>query len=120
MGKYKNILITGADGFIGSHLTEMLVKKGYVVKALAQYNSFNNWGWLEEIDNKDQVEVVTGDIRDPYFCKEITKDILEVEKIQPSKDEFISLLKKFKNMKKLYRLTKDNQYKYNSLLKNLF
>ena len=75
MGKYKNILITGADGFIGSHLTEMLVKKGYVVKALAQYNSFNNWGWLEEIDNKDQVEVVTGDIRDPYFCKEITKDI---------------------------------------------
>jgi len=42
------VLITGADGFIGSHLTEMLVAKGYQVKALSQYNSFNNWGWLED------------------------------------------------------------------------
>lgn len=44
----KTILVTGADGFIGSHLTEMLIKKGCKVKALSQYNSFNYWGWLEE------------------------------------------------------------------------
>ena len=71
----KNILITGAEGFIGSHLTELLVAKGYQVKALSQYNSFNNWGWLEDIDCKDKVEVITGDIRDPHYCKNITKDI---------------------------------------------
>ena len=70
-----NILVTGADGFIGSHLTEMLVAQGYQVKALSQYNSFNNWGWLEGIECKDKIEVLTGDIRDPYFCKLITKDV---------------------------------------------
>jgi len=69
------ILVTGADGFIGSHLTEMLVARGYQVKALSQYNSFNNWGWLEGIDSKDMVEILTGDIRDPYFCKYITQDV---------------------------------------------
>jgi len=68
-------LITGADGFIGSHLTEMLVTKGYKVKALSQYNSFNNWGWLEDINCKDQIEVLTGDIRDPHYCKHITQDV---------------------------------------------
>jgi NAD dependent epimerase/dehydratase len=71
----RNILITGADGFIGSHLTELLVAKGYQVKALSQYNSFNNWGWLEDINCKDKVEVITGDIRDPHYCRHITKDI---------------------------------------------
>ena len=45
----KKALVTGADGFIGSHLTEMLAEKGYFVKALTCYNSFNNWGWLENI-----------------------------------------------------------------------
>jgi len=70
-----NALITGADGFIGSHLTEMLVAKGHKVKALSQYNSFNNWGWLEDINCKDQIEVLTGDIRDPHYCKHITKDV---------------------------------------------
>jgi len=70
-----NVLITGADGFIGSHLTEMLVAKGYQVKALSQYNSFNNWGWLEDMKCKDQIEVLTGDIRDPHYCKHITKDV---------------------------------------------
>ena len=69
------ILITGADGFIGSHLTEMLVKKGYQVKALSQYNSFNNWGWLEDVSCKDMIEILTGDIRDPFFCKSITQDV---------------------------------------------
>ena len=71
----KNILVTGADGFIGSHLTEMLVARGAKVKALSQYNSFNNWGWLESVDCLGQIEVVCGDIRDPNFCREITKDI---------------------------------------------
>ena len=69
------VLVTGADGFIGSHLTEMLVTKGYQVKALSQYNSFNNWGWLEEVNCKEEIEVLTGDIRDPHYCKYITKDI---------------------------------------------
>jgi len=68
-------LITGADGFIGSRLVELLVKKGYKIKALSQYNSFNNWGWIEDIECKDKVEVLTGDIRDPHYCKSIAKDI---------------------------------------------
>lgn len=71
----KRILVTGADGFIGSHLTEALLKKGHYVKALSQYNSFNYWGWLEDIEQSDRLEVVSGDIRDPHFCKVITKDV---------------------------------------------
>ena len=71
----RTVLVTGADGFIGSHLTEMLVAKGYKVKALSQYNSFNNWGWLEDINCKDQIEVITGDVRDSHFCKHITKNV---------------------------------------------
>ena len=71
----KNILITGADGFIGSHLTEMLLKKGYKVKALSFYNSFNYWGWLEDISHNDNLEVISGDIRDPYFCQDIVNDV---------------------------------------------
>jgi len=71
----KRVLVTGADGFIGSHLVELLLKQNYEVRALSLYNSFNSWGWLEDIDKLDQVEVVTGDIRDPYLCKEITKNI---------------------------------------------
>jgi NAD dependent epimerase/dehydratase len=69
------ILVTGADGFIGSHLVEMLVSRGYQVKALAQYNSSNNWGWLENINCKDQIEVLCGDVRDPHYCKFATKDV---------------------------------------------
>lgn len=68
------VLVTGADGFIGSHLTEMLLEQGYNVKALSYYNSFNNWGWLEGIDHPN-LEVITGDVRDAHFCKHITKDI---------------------------------------------
>ena len=71
----KNVLVTGADGFIGSRLTEILVESGYQVKALSQYNSFNNWGWLEDVSCKDQIEIVTGDIRDPHYCKHITEDM---------------------------------------------
>lgn len=71
----KKALVTGADGFIGSHLTELLVREGYQVKALSQYNSFNNWGWLEEIDCLKQVEVLSGDVRDPHYCRYIAKDV---------------------------------------------
>lgn len=68
------VLVTGADGFIGSHLTEMLLSEGYKVKALTYYNSFNDWGWLEGLKHPN-LEVISGDIRDPHFCKHITKDI---------------------------------------------
>jgi NAD dependent epimerase/dehydratase len=72
---YKNILVTGADGFIGSHLTEMLQGQGYRVRALSYYNSFNNWGWLEDIEASESLEIVCGDVRDPHFCKHIVKNI---------------------------------------------
>src|SRR5215510_16408362 len=65
----KRVLVTGADGFIGSHLVEMLVGSGAQVRALAQYNSFNNWGWLEDVNCRDRLEIVTGDIRDPHFVR---------------------------------------------------
>lgn len=71
----KTVLVTGADGFIGSHLTEMLVASGAKVKALSYYNSFNDWGWLEDLDCLEQIEVLNGDVRDPHFCKHITKDV---------------------------------------------
>lgn len=63
----RKVLVTGADGFIGSHLTEELVKKGYEVRAFAYYNSFNTWGWLDTLpeDIMKHVDVFTGDIRDP-------------------------------------------------------
>lgn len=70
-----NVLVTGADGFIGSHLTELLVREGYSVKALSQYNSFNNWGWLEGVDCRSEIEVLSGDVRDPHYCKYITKNM---------------------------------------------
>lgn len=67
----KRVLITGADGFIGSHLTEKLVRLGFNVRAFVMYNSFNTWGWLDSCpaDIKDQFEVVSGDIRDPFAVK---------------------------------------------------
>ncbi len=71
----KNVLVTGADGFIGSHLVETLVKQGYNVRALCLYNSFNSWGWLDQSPARDKVEVVTGDVRDSHFCREITKNV---------------------------------------------
>ena len=71
----KTTLITGADGFIGSHLTEMIVKRVGKVKALSYYNSFNYWGWLEDIDCFNDIEVLTGDVRDPHYCMQIAKDV---------------------------------------------
>jgi len=65
------VLVTGADGFIGSHLTEALVRHGANVRALVFYNSFNSWGWLDDApsDVQGQFEVVVGDIRDPHFVR---------------------------------------------------
>ena len=71
----EKILVTGADGFIGSHLVDLLLAKGKKVRALSCYNSFNNWGWLEDVDANKNLEIISGDIRDPFYCEEITKDI---------------------------------------------
>lgn len=70
----KKVLVTGADGFIGSHLTRLLLGEGYEVRALSQYNSFNDWGWLEGIEHPG-LEVVCGDVRDPDFCRHICRDV---------------------------------------------
>jgi NAD dependent epimerase/dehydratase len=69
------VLVTGADGFIGSHLTETLVRQGYKVRAFVYYNSFNSWGWLDQCaeDVKGKFEVFPGDIRDPHGVKEAMK-----------------------------------------------
>lgn len=71
----KKILVTGADGFIGSHLTEALVRQGYDVRAFVYYNSFNSWGWLDQTDaeTKRSIDVFSGDIRDPHGVKEAMK-----------------------------------------------
>ena len=75
MPQFQKILVTGADGFIGSHLTEYLVREGYSVKAFVQYNSFNSWGWLEESpsDIKQELDVFAGDIRDPHGVQSAMK-----------------------------------------------
>lgn len=67
----KKLLVTGADGFIGSHLVEKLVQSGYQVKAFVQYNSFGTWGWIDSLPKeiKQQIEIFSGDIRDPYGVK---------------------------------------------------
>ncbi len=67
-------LVTGADGFIGSHLCESLVQKGYKVRALSQYNSFNFWGHLEKSPYLKDMEVVSGDLRDSFFVKKSPKE----------------------------------------------
>lgn len=73
----KKVLVTGADGFIGSHLTESLLEKGYDVKAFTMYNSFNTWGWLDTFPTEKlkEIEIFSGDIRDPNGVKEALKGI---------------------------------------------
>jgi NAD dependent epimerase/dehydratase len=74
--KKSKILVTGADGFIGSHLTELLVKKGYHVTAFVYYNSFNTWGWLDTLPSNvmSKVKIFSGDIRDPNGIRTALKD----------------------------------------------
>lgn len=73
----KKVLVTGADGFIGSHLTELLVNEGYDVRAFVYYNSQNSWGWLDTFDKKflKKIDIFCGDIRDPNGVKEAMKGI---------------------------------------------
>ncbi len=70
----KSALVTGADGFIGSHLVDLLLSKGIKVKALSQYNSFNYWGWLEGKENPN-LEIVSGDVRDSAFCRHLVQGV---------------------------------------------
>ena len=72
----KKLFITGSEGFVGSHLVELLVKKNYNIKALVQYNSFNNLGWLNKVDKKivNEIDIVLGDVRDKEFLEKNTRD----------------------------------------------
>ena len=74
------ILVTGAEGFIGSHLVEHLVKNNYDVRALIHYNFINSWGWLDELSKEilDKVEVISGDIRDRSLVESIMMDCEKV------------------------------------------
>lgn len=74
------ILVTGADGFIGSHLVEELVKRGRQVKAFVYYNSFNSWGWIDKLpqDIQKEIEIFSGDIRDPNGVREAVKDVRDI------------------------------------------
>src|SRR3990167_6665711 len=76
MKNSKKILITGADGFIGSHLVEQCVQYGYDVRALVYYNAFGSWGWLDDLSSsiKNNIEVVLGDVRDPHGMKNAAKN----------------------------------------------
>lgn len=73
----KKVLVTGADGFIGSHLTEALLEKGYQVKAFTYYNSFNSWGWLDSLPKEklNEIEMFSGDIRDPNGVREAMRGV---------------------------------------------
>lgn len=76
----KNVLVTGADGFIGSHLVEYLLEKGYNVRAFTYYNSFNTWGWLDSLPKEKlkEIDIFSGDIRDPNGVREAMKGIDKV------------------------------------------
>ena len=73
----KNVLVTGADGFIGSHLVEHLLEKGYGVKAFVYYNSFGSWGWLDTLPQEklSEIEIFAGDIRDPNGVRTAMKGV---------------------------------------------
>ena len=77
MSTQKKILVTGADGFIGSHLVEKLIQDGHKVKAFVYYNSFNSWGWLDALpkDILNQIEIFAGDVRDPNGVRTAVKDV---------------------------------------------
>lgn len=72
----KKFLITGANGFIGSHLVEYLHNLGYEIRALNEYNSFNNWGHLEKLACLDDIEVISGDIKDGFFVRSLQEAVM--------------------------------------------
>ncbi len=76
----KKVLVTGADGFIGSHLAESLLEKGYDVRAFVYYNSFGNWGWLDTLprEKRNSIEIFAGDIRDPNGVRTAMKGVAQV------------------------------------------
>lgn len=76
----KKVLVTGADGFIGSHLVESLLEKGYEVRAFVYYNSFGNWGWLDTLpkEKQDKIEIFAGDVRDPNGVRTAMKGVNQV------------------------------------------
>lgn len=76
----KKVLVTGADGFIGSHLVESLLEKGYEVRAFVYYNSFGNWGWLDTLPKEklDKIEIFAGDVRDPNGVRTAMKGVDQV------------------------------------------
>ncbi len=80
MRNFMKALVTGADGFIGSHLVESLLEHGYNVKAFTLYNSFNSWGWVDTLpkDKLNQIEIFSGDVRDPNGVYEAMKDVDQV------------------------------------------
>ena len=77
MGTQKTVLVTGADGFIGSHLVEKLLQEGHKVKAFVYYNSFNSWGWLDTLPKEilNQIEIFAGDVRDPNGVRTAVKGV---------------------------------------------
>jgi NAD dependent epimerase/dehydratase len=74
----KNVLVTGAGGFIGSHLTEKLASSGHRVKAFVHYNSRNSWGWLDSSKYRDDIEIISGDIRDADIVRQVMRDVKTV------------------------------------------
>ena len=73
--KNKTVLLTGGDGFIGSHLAERLVKQCAKLRVLTQYNSYNSWGWLDDSALTKDMEIWNGDIRDPGYCRKLTDNV---------------------------------------------
>ena len=73
--RFERVLVTGADGFIGSHMVELLLDMNFNVKALCCYNSASSYGWLESSRHRKNLEIILGDIRDPFLCKTVCEDV---------------------------------------------